>query len=651
MINRIGNMKRHIGFIYFFIILICLPFFSSCEKYLDKTQESNLSEADVFRDFVHAQGFVDVMYAYVVNYAQAGQQNNGSCFLLGDEVVTFNTTMPCGAWDLGDFQQYKTGYFLRTDGPEAGTGGVGIWNGYEAIRRANQVIANESLMVGCTQTEKNLLLGQAYFFRAYFHMEIMKFWGRIPYIDKVLTGNDEDYKLTRPATYKECAMRVDEDFAKAAELLPYSWDDLQNDPDATFLTFKPETFGNSLMRINKAIVYSFKGKNLLLAASPLMKGSMDTYDYDQELCERAAEDFARVIQMDRDNVNDLGLATKENYSKLFHTEQNDKSFWPGTAKYMGGQGEYIFSSQADQYNHCRKVAANFMPLTNASANNRLTPSHHFIHQTFGTANGLACDEDPSFDPQKEFDNRDPRFYANHIIDGDMIIQNPAADESYKYAQMYKGGMLDKITSMPTGYFVKKWAGITFNYAQSVKKGPCDDQQMITTFWLSMRLTDVYLMYAEALAATDKYGVDGRPSYDFMSNAPSSIEVIDMIRARFDVPSVETAYSSIGIDIKSDPHKYMDVLRRERSVELCYEAHRWTDLRRWMLADKEEYRIKSALEYDRDKKVLGDRTTFTNINFKETVLRVRVCEYPKHYWLPFPTDMTMLYEGFEQNPGW
>lgn len=633
--------------------------FSSCEKYLDKAPESDLTEEEIFADFAHAQGFVEEMYYYVVNYAQSGNQNDGSNFLLGDETIIFNTSMNSGAWDLGNFWNYKVGYFERSTNWSHDDvllkGHMGIWDGWEAIRRANQVIANEHMMVGCTQTEKNLLLGQAYFFRAYFHMEIMKFWGRIPYVDKVLTGNNDDFKLPRPATYKECAMKADEDFARAAELLPYNWDDLQHDPNATFNTFKPETFGKNLMRINKAIVYSFKGKNLLLAASPLMKGSMDTYDYDKELCERAAEDLARVIQMDRDNVNDLGLATKENYSKTFHTEQKDNTNWPGTAKYMGGQGEYIFSSPSGHPNGCRAMPSGMMPLTQHNKQNRVNPSHAFVHKTFGTAHGLPCDEDKTHDFQKEFDNRDPRFYENHIIDGDMIIQTAAADPSFKYAQMYRNASLTKITQTPTGYFIKKWAGITFNYKQAVTKGACDDQQMITAFWLSMRLTDVYLMYAEALAASD-YGPIGRPTYSFMPDqAPTALEVVNMFRDRFGVPHAEVAYMSEyaknPVDITTDRNKFMDVLRNERAVELCYEAHRWTDLRRWVLAHKPEYKAKTALEYDRDKKTTGDRSTFTNINFSEKTLRTRVCDYPKHYWLPFPTAMTQLYEGFDQNPGW
>ena len=638
----------------YFILCLFFPLLSSCEDYLDINKEMDLDKEDVFKDFVHAQGYAEMMYYYVVNYAQSGNQNDASNFLLGDETVMKGAQTMCGGqWEIGNFWNYKVGYFEKSPNHKFDDillkGHMGIWDGWDAIRVANTLIASESLMTGCTDTEKKLLLGQAYFFRAYFHMEILKFWGRIPYVDKVITGND-DFKFERPKTYKEVALRIDEDFAKAAELLPNNWDDLKNDPNATFLTFKWETYGNNLMRINKPIVYSFKGKNLLFAASPLMHGSLDTYDYDEELCERAAEDFAKVIKMDRDNVNNLGLATKDNYSKVFHTLQSDNTKWPGTADYMGGEGEYIFSSPAGHVNGSRAIALSMMPVTNGP--NKVTPNHEFVYKTFGTKNGLTCDEDPSFDKNNMFVDRDPRFYMNLVIDGDEVIKNANAKPVYKYAQMYVGGNLQKKESYyDTGYFIKKWADITCNQPAAAPESAVDNQQMINSFWLSMRLADVYLMYAESLAATEKYGVTGKPQYDFLNDAPSSIDVINMLRTRFGVPTVQDSYNIINIDIESDRNKYMDVLRRERAIELCFEAHRWMDLRRWVLAHKEEYRLKTALLYDRDKPGNLSVGQFKNINFRTQEVLTRICEYPKHYWLPFPKDLTLMYEGFEQNPGW
>jgi hypothetical protein len=631
-------------------VIALLIFTASCEKYLDKTPESDLAMEDVFKDFEHAQGFVEQLYTYVVNYAAATKQDNANSFNIDESTVGNSTNQIDRNFDVGDLNAWQArGYFNKTslNVDQVDTRRrFGIWNGWQAIRIANIAIANVEKMTGATQTEKDLILGQALFFRAYFHHEIMKFWGRIPYVDKVLTGNNDDFKMVRPATYLECALRADEDFAAAAELLPNNWDDLQNDPNATFLTFREETFGNNLLRINKAIIYSYKGRNLLYAASPLMQGTTNTYDYDEELCLQAAAEFAKVIKMDVDNVNNLGLATMANYQYVFYTTQTNRTKWPGTAANMGGgQGEFIFSSTAQATGLSTQLAQTFMPYH--QNNIKSVPSHNFVHRVFGTANGLSCDEDPTHDFQHEFDNRDPRFYKWLIIDGDLVIQKTSANPLYRYARLYTGGTMRQVVNINhTGYHTKKWADITFNTTQKTG-GAADALTNISCLWLSMRLTDVYLMYAEALAATSTYGVSGKPDYGYLSGM-SALDVINIIRDRAGIPHVEVSYPGI----EGQPEKFMDVLRRERSMELCFEGHRWMDLRRWVVAHLMENRVKSALDFERNNPAsMGGRSTFTNINFNERWVLTRVCEYPKHYWLPFPTDQTTMYPGFEQNPGW
>ncbi len=676
-------MKKRI--IKYLLMAILLPI-TSCVAYLDESPQQLLNEDAVFKDFIHAQGYLEQCYKFVVNNAGVGNQNDATNFLQADEYLSTNGGLTCFHFDLGNINNYTQGVYSRPGYTlhQAGTGflkdGPGIWQGWIAIRICNIVLRNADKMVGATQTEKNLLKGQALFFRAYFHCEIMKFWGPIPYVDQVLSGNN-DFQIPRPATYKECAMKADADYAAAAELLPNTWDDLKTDPAATFLTFRTDTWGNNLMRINKVIVYSYKGKNLLLAASPLMKGSRETYDYDQDLCIQAAEAFAHVIKFDQDNVNDLGLTTQLNYRHLFYTETANKTNWPGTAKNTApGEAEYIFSSVANSINGATAIPRNYMPYGNV--NTFMTANHRYVHKIFGTANGLACDEDPTF-PEvntpfgkvgvNEFSNRDPRFYVNMMIDGDLAINNPSADPNYKYLQLFNTGLIKAGIAVTgynkapfqkiynTGYFVKKWSDITFNVAASVGGSVVDNVTGINASWTSMRLTDVYLMYAEALAATTTYGATRAPVYTFLDAAPSSLAVINMIRDRFAVPHVETAYNTIGIDMTADANRtqFMNVVRRERSTELCFEGDRWTDLRRWQLADQLEYKLKTALNFDRDKYPIPTitptanltRDKFKNINFTETLLLTRVCEFPKQFWLPFPTDQTQMYPGFPQNPGW
>ncbi|MFK8058874.1 MAG: RagB/SusD family nutrient uptake outer membrane protein, partial [Polaribacter sp.] len=110
--------------------------------------------------------------------------------------------------------------------------------------------------------------------------------------------------------------------------------------------------------------------------------------------------------------------------------------------------------------------------------------------------------------------------------------------------------------------------------------------------------------------------------------------INLIRNR--VPGLPNVHPSIV----ADNNKFMDELRRERTVELSYEAHRWVDIRRWGVAHLPKYKRKTALDFPEDQS-----------SFTERLLVERICEYPKHYWLPFEAKQTQIYEGFPQNPGW
>jgi len=68
-----------------------------------------------------------------------------------------------------------------------------IWqNSWFGIRAANISLAHLNDLVDATEEQKNLIEGQCYFFRAYFHWELMKAWGNIQFIDTVFAANDEN---------------------------------------------------------------------------------------------------------------------------------------------------------------------------------------------------------------------------------------------------------------------------------------------------------------------------------------------------------------------------------------------------------------------------------------------------------------------------
>lgn len=627
-------MKNYKLKIVLFLGLLCS---FACEDYLDVAPESVLTEAEVFATFNNAQGFIEEMYALTVAYGLASHTFQDH--LLGDETFEtqafkFNVQVDRGEldkWTSNTLSFIGSGTRFGANQPFGDVNNSNqrahpkVWRASMlGIRKANLAIQNEDLMVGLNQEEKNVILGQAYFFRAFFHNEIMKFWGRFPYITEVFTGA---VTIPRPETYKECALAANEDYKKAAALLPLDWDTM---------SYGQRTLGNNAARLTKGAAYAFQGKNLLLAASPLMffnnQPGIDTYTYDTELAAMAVDAFAEVLKLDGSVYSFAQNLT--DYRKVFWNAP--RNTFPGLAPEAK---EYIFASPgASQAGHITSFQAHGMPRSFApNATQCASVTHSFLQHNFGMANGLSIEDDlsgaygtPTYNPLRPFENRDPRYYEWILSDRDAVSPTaPARDRTMKLYSIGTDGRPGAHRNISnfsfTGYNYMKFyprdgGGLHINTGNRIL-------QNYTGMLLSMRLTDAYLMYAEALHVSR--GATTAPS----SFSMTAEQVVNKMRARAGTPNVHPA-------IVANTNKFMDELRRERAVEMSFESHRWVDLRRWGVAHLPKYKIKTELQFDQ-------AWTF----FQEAVLTERVCEYPKHYWMPFEVNQTQFYEGFPQNPGW
>jgi hypothetical protein len=260
----------------------------ACEEYLDKAPEASITEQDVYGNFVSFQGFVEQMYECITDPHKnlcAVYYNN---MFLADEVLSNAPLM----WDDGNYWTNQSRFLVADRTIQAmfedhNSSKKRIFPmSWYAIRKANLGLAKLELMTDATQEERDFIKGQCLFFRAFFHFELMGFYGGLPYIDKVLSPSEE---LTLPRlTFKETALKAAKDFEDAAKLLPVNWDDTQ--------AGKP-TLGDNHVRITKIHALSYLGKNLLYAASPMMnESSGGSATYDAELCKQAAQAFSQAIK-------------------------------------------------------------------------------------------------------------------------------------------------------------------------------------------------------------------------------------------------------------------------------------------------------------------------------------------------------------------
>ncbi|RRN77787.1 RagB/SusD family nutrient uptake outer membrane protein, partial [Pseudoxanthomonas sp. SGD-10] len=310
-------MKKYIKTIVScFIAWGCISL-SACEKYLDKDEQTNISEKEAFKNFVNFQGFTEELYNCIVNFTNNYWTNSWNW---GEDEITstagnfhFIHKIDDGnfwGWQ-SEFDGWGSGWMNQSDfSTTNGRFNKDLWNAaWHGIRKANIGLANMDLMTDATTEEKNMIRGQLLFFRAWFHHRLMEYFGGLPYIDYVLPSAGE-IKLPR-LKYQECADKAAADFRAAADLLPINWDDTA--PGR-------RTLGKNQLRINKIMALAYLGKNYLWAGSPLMNfESTGSKTYNAEYCKKAAAAFAELLSLVEGGSTQYSLVTFANYYKNFYT--------------------------------------------------------------------------------------------------------------------------------------------------------------------------------------------------------------------------------------------------------------------------------------------------------------------------------------------
>ena len=620
----------------------------SCEAYLDKEPESTVSEETAFVNFRNFQGFVEEIYNCIPDKEKC---NWCPSWNWGDDEV-FNTNANdrmTNQVDLGNFRAWmNTGNWLYKGGSSPTSTDKfahSLWpHSWYCIRKANVGLKalENGMLVNATQEEKDLIAGQLYFFRAWWHFELINWFGGLPYIDKAFEANDP---LDLPRlTYQECAMKAAEDFRKAADLLPINWDNT---------AAGKATFNKNELRINKVMALAYLGKCYLWAASPLMEhgaqtGGANTYNYNQDFAQKAADALGELLNLVESGQTQYALA-EFNYSDVYNhtrapeatTSYSDNFYTRKQNWRQPGTVEAIFRGPSPDYNGSNwNTTKVFGPKVDGVVGHDVVihqPTANAV-EMYGMANGLPIDHPESgYDPNFPFKDRDPRFYHDIVFDGFKYINGqPETWAHLQYCELFEGGnMRDVATGSRTGYFIQKLVPHTCNEIDR----EYDWGSALHTYLPYMRLADVYLLYAEATAV-----IGGRTGKSGKCNLTSE-DAINKLRDRVGAGHVDASFTG---------NAYMDEIRRERAVELMFEGHRFNDLQRWLLLTEAPYTQKYSHEFtrvnDADWYKSNDPKDAQVVGLRKQLILERNFD-TKHYWFPLPDSEVYLYEAFPQNPGW
>ena len=480
-------------FVSFILIL------SSCDNVLDEVDDlSNYPAQGTFDDVQTVNAYLAALYA-----------------------STFNG-WPVNSGNFAD----ESGSIIGPDWVTSNNGTMKYWP-YDIIRRVNILI--QELPVGAVPEEdKEALMGQAKFIRAYLYFKTVYHHGGVPII-KVPQELTDELNVARNST-AECFDFILQDLDDAIAALPAK--------------FSGEDFG----RVDQAAAMSFKGRVLLFKASPQFNPSNpyeNAYWADSYQANKEAKDFL--------DANGYGLLP--NYTDVFETSEHK---------------ENIFS-----------VVFNDPVKTNGRAEDAVRPLSESKNATGGDQPIWALaeaypmkdgkmPEDPTsqyaYEEQRFWENRDPRFAATLVWNGEHYPLSGKPDRR-QYTMTNIALSVDAF-----GYVIQGESH--YRTGLYCRKGIMEElpPELVTTNdfdWPEIRYAEVLFNYAESANET------GRQA--------EAIQVLKDIRARAGIePGADGMY---GLPSGMSREEVREAILHEKYIEMAFEGKRFWDLRRHRMLDR------------------------------------------------------------------
>ena len=197
-------------------ILALIVVLAACKKnFLDKPPLGTLNP-QILANSKGVQGLLIGAYSLV-----DGEGASGDGFASGASNWTYGGVASDDAYkgsdptDVGDVAPFEDFVSLiPTNGavPQK-------WNVcYAGIQRSNDVINTLKIATGIPAAEQATVLAQARFLRAYFHMELKKVFGNVPYVDENISPKNTDVTNT-----VDIWPKIEADLKFASDNLPDTW--------------------------------------------------------------------------------------------------------------------------------------------------------------------------------------------------------------------------------------------------------------------------------------------------------------------------------------------------------------------------------------------------------------------------------------------
>lgn len=511
------------------ILLVCI--ISSCSDFLEPNMDNYKSEEVIERA---KNDFMGVLY---MTYESLPKRIDFTYEAATDNAVTNNESTAASRGARGGLTAMSNpfGDTWTTD--------------YQAINNINWYL--ERMVLDPTQTiptpvrfdldpDVNLqyfyfTLGEAYFMRAWFQFDLLQKYGGVasdgkaygfPISTKYLT-TEMDLDMPRN-TYDECVKRIVADCDSAYKYLPLVYSKSTGTLADGLITESGHASGMAALAL--------KARTYLYAASPAYNPENDH------------EKWVKAAQAGREAIDAIGFTDLRAFAIYINKSRlNDGDYTNPDIFFRGPVQREVTTYETE----------NFPPRA-GSGGGYINPSQNLV-DAFPMRDGYprtSPSETTPYDPSNPFEDRDPRLDLFIIRSGESFAGITIDTEV---------GGLDgygtDVNATRTGYYLQK----LLDEDVRIEAG-----KVVTTSFAAILLArpELYLNFAEAaLMAT------GSP--DDNTYGYSAREVLEKVRKRA-LGSNKDKYLSLV----TSTDEFLSVLKNERRIELCFEGHRFWDLRRW-----------------------------------------------------------------------
>lgn len=602
---------------YIYLLLFCLNilFFASCNSFESEPLNWN-SEDRVLNpgDSTDNSAVKQLFYACYLNLPTL-HNRMASSYL---DAAT-DDALPSRTNTVLDY--YRDNLISAGNLPDAypnpnGSGTLTVWqNSYQGIRCVNLFLSKVDIFPPSAQVPADYIKqmkAEARLLRSFYYFDMLKRWGGVPLLgDRVLTASD-DLNIPR-ASIQEVADYITNEISP--DVPGSCYNDLhaaqsivdENDPDNQ---------GNMIGHVNQGVALALLSRLHLYLASDLYSENLSSNE--RKIKWQTAADWAkRLIDL---GVYDLYTNTSEPFRQFAMEAKDFPNKEMIMVKLAGSPTTGIEQNNAPTgYSYTASTGL-------VNSNGYTSPSQNLV-DAFLTLDGksiyLNYDPKQGYDPSAGYDeqdpyaNRDPRLKRFIFVNGDIWLK--------KAVETFDGGAnrgaQQGVNYTRTGYYLKKFLGDNSNVV---------NYTAYYHHYQIMRYAEILLNYSEAVNEADP------------ANDTEIVYGLIELRKRAGIKAGNDGRYGLPAAGTYSQDLMRNIIRNERRIELCFEEHRFWDIRRWKIA--EDVMTKPV----RGVRITKNSDATLTYSYEDAAPSSFL---PHMYWYPIPRVELWGNNALEQNPGW